>query len=231
MSCEVKERRGNISQFPNKIEYQTLLKKGEEKMKKVFLIALVLGFAIAITNPGWCDCNTIQSGLIKASTGVLTTGYDDFGYNYEAHIFNGRYCDYTRVIGGDLCDVDLVMKWNDAWLSNKDCDGDHLLDRHFGYVSYKGSGAWVTNHQSGKVDVNGKLRTWTYFLKIVAVPEDGVQNGYNWYTADGILIGEAIWGPFAIIEEVSNDPSAGQHGRLFKSPAGPGFGIYGHEGE
>jgi hypothetical protein len=35
---------------------------------------------------------------------------------------------------------------------------------------------------------------------------------------------------FAIIQEVSNDPSAGEHGILYKSPAGPGFGIYGAEG-
>lgn len=41
------------------------------------------------------------------------------------------------------------MKWNDAWLSNKDCNGDGLLDRHLGYLTYIGSGAWLTNHQSG----------------------------------------------------------------------------------
>ena len=35
-----------------------------------------------------------------------------------------------------------------------------------------GSGAWLTNHQSGKAEVNGKLRKWTYFIKIVAAPSD-----------------------------------------------------------
>ena len=114
---------------------------------------------------------------------------------------------------------------NDAWISNKDCSGDLALDRHYGYSSYIGSGAWLTNHQSGKVEVNGKMRKWTYFVKIVAVDENAVLNvdGY-WYTPEGIQIGEEIWGAFAVIQEVSNDPSAGEHGILYKAPAGPGLG-------
>jgi len=199
-------------------------------MRKLLIITLALGFAIAMSNLGWAECVTIQDGGIYASTGeLLTTGYDDFGYNYQAHMFNGRYCDYDRVEGGDYCDVDLMMKWNDAWLSNKDCDGDDLLDRHYGYDSYIGSGAWLTNHQSGKVEVNGKLRKWTYFVKIVAVPSNATRVGDFWYTADSIEIGPVIWGSFAIIQEVLNDPSVGEHGVLYKSPAGPGFGIYGAE--
>jgi len=204
--------------------------RGGFKMKKIFVICLALGLTIAMTNLVWAECVTIQDGELYATTGeLLTTGYDEFGYNYQAHMFNGRYCDYDRVEGGAYCDVDLIMKWNDAWLSNKDCDGDGLLDRHYGYDGYIGSGAWCTNHQSGKVEVNGKLRKWTYFVKIVAVPSDAVEDGGYWYTPDGIEIGPVIWGSFAIIQEVSNDPSVGEHGILYKSPAGPGFGIYGAE--
>ena len=202
-------------------------------MRKLFVIALVLGLIVGMSNLGLADeCVTIQDGTIFASTGeLLSTGYDDFGYNYQAHMFNGRYCDYDRVIGGAYCDVDLIMKWNDAWLSNKDCDGDDLLDRHFGYDSYIGSGAWLTNHQSGKVEVNGKLRKWTYFVKIVAAPSGAYTDDGYWYTVDDIEIGPVIWGSFATIQQVSNDPSAGEHGILYKSPVGPGFGIYGTEGE
>ena len=188
----------------------------------------MLGITIAMGNISWAKkCVTIQDGTILTSTGeVIITGYDEFGYNYQAHIFNGRYCDYDRTIGGDYCDVDLIMKWNDAWMSNKDCDEDGLLDRHYGYDTYIGSGAWVTNHQSGKVEVNGKLRTWTYFVKIVAAPADAVKDGAYWYTVDGIEIGPVIWESFAIIQQVSNDPSAGEHGILYKSPIGPGFGKF-----
>jgi len=203
-------------------------------MKKLLMIVLALGLTIGLSNMGFAECTTIQDGTLLTTDGrVITTGYDEWGYNYEAHMFNGGYCDAYR--DAEWCqewaDDDLIMKWNDAWLSNKDCDGDLKLDRHYGYDSYIGSGAWLTNHQSGKVEVNGKLRKWTYFSKIVAVPSDAfVTNGY-WYTVDGIQIGPVIWGSFAITQQVSNDPSNGEHGILYKSPAGPGFGIYGPEDE
>jgi len=104
-------------------------------------------------------CITIQDGALYDSAGnLLTTGFDDWGYNYQGHMFNGGYCDAYRDAAWcqPYADDDLLMKWNDAWLSNMDCDGDTRLDRHNGYPSYIGSGAWLTNHQSGKVDVNGK---------------------------------------------------------------------------
>ncbi len=98
------------------------------------------------------QCTTIQDGTLLASDGsVITTGFDKWGYNYQGRLFNGMYCDSYR--DADWCqeykDVELQMKWNDAWLSNKDCDGNGSLDRHYGYSSYIGSGAWLTNHQSG----------------------------------------------------------------------------------
>ena len=93
-------------------------------------------------------------------------------------MFNGRYCDCDRVIGGDYCDVKLIMKWNDAWLSNKDCDGDDKLDRHYDYDSYIGSGAWCTNYQSGTyIGDDGKEYFWNHYVKIVAVPSDAEKVG------------------------------------------------------
>lgn len=173
------------------------------------------------------SCNTIQSGSLLDSKGnVLTQGYDMWGYNYQAHMFNGYYDNYTRpdvpVMGGD----NLQMKWNDAWLSNNDCDGDRKLDRHYGYPTYRGSGAWLTNHMSGSYEDNGTVCHWTYFVKIVAAPLDANFDAGNWVTAGGIVIGPAIWGEFAIIQEVSNDPCAGESGLLYKSPASPGLGVY-----
>jgi len=333
-------------------------------------------------------CATIQDGTIYAKDGTLIeTGYDDWGYNYQAHLFNGFYWNNGRkgddgipwtkeTIDDAPSKTWLVMKWNDAWLSNKDCVGDGKLDRHFGFDSYVGSGAWLTNHQSGFTDEDyivdvlnigdldsevghnlegwsnpwiwggnygggddGTLRLlvgpgdpcedinrdayftmdtqgaaadklilrhldgsaidsfdvsiwngidwdpigsytavgggehwvtsdfaftprsgelkfklvatgnfwnlcgtygqvafswaelegpcyWNYFCKIVVVPEDAINDGGVWYTADGTEIGPVIWGVFAIIQEVYNDLCAGDEGILYKSPAGPGLGKW-----
>jgi hypothetical protein len=198
-------------------------------MKRTVMISLMLVLVAAliaapIMAKGGNTCTTIKEGTLLASTGeLLVLGYDEFGYNYQAHMFNGRYCDYDRVIGGSAyCDVKLVMKWNDAWLSNKDCDDDGKLDRHYGFNSYIGSGAWETNHMRGE-DENGK---WTYFTKIVAAPADAGKVGGTWYAADDTEIGPVIWGSFAIIQQVYNDKGTGDHGVLYKSPASPGFGPY-----
>ena len=178
-------------------------------------------------------CTTIQSGELFDSAGnVITTGYDVWGYNYQAHMFEGGYCDAYR--DAAWCqpykDIQLIMKWNDAWLSNMDCDGDGLLDRHYGYDTYIGSGAWLTNHQWGSyIADDGKNCNWDYFVKIVAAPADATLDGGIWYAADGTEIGPEIWGAFATIQEVENDPCAGIHGVQYLSPAGPGFGQYGPE--
>ena len=175
------------------------------------------------------SCTTIQDGTLLTSTGdEMVLGYDQWGYNYQAHMFNGKYCDSYR--NADWCqpykDVDLQMKWNDAWLSNRDCDGDGLLDRHHGFDNYIDSGAWLTNYQAGTYDDDGKTYRWNYYVKIVAAPSDAVIDGGIWYTDDGTEIGPVIWGAFAIIEQVENDQGTGVHGLQYGSPAGPGFGVY-----
>jgi hypothetical protein len=204
------------------------------------------------------QCKTIQDGTITYSEGhylagePLMIGYDPYGYNYQGHMFKGSYFNsyaggagFPSYDGDDEAylgenptaadhwawpyrDVQLLMKWNDAWLSNTDCDGDNKLDRHYGFDSYIGSGAWLTNHQSGEYVEDGKNKTikWNYFVKIVAAPADAYVADDVWYEADGTEIGEVIWGSFAIIQQVENDPGAGLHGAQYISPAGPGFGQY-----
>jgi hypothetical protein len=196
-------------------------------MKKLMFVLVLLALLVVPSTVGAkepCEengaCTTIQDGtLLTSDDRVITTGYDEWGYNYQAHMFNGGYCDAYR--DADWCqpykDIALIMKWNDAWLSNKDCDEDSLLDRHYGFDSYIGSGAWLTNHQSG-----GKGKDhWTYFVKIVAVPEDAILDGGIWYAADETEIGPEIWGAFAIIQEVESG-----EGAIYVSPSGPGFGKW-----
>lgn len=196
------------------------------------LIALAFSVVSLAAKPPKEDkpvCTTIQSGELFASDGsVIETGFDMWGYNYQGHMFNGYYCDAYRDAAWCQPYVNdrLSMKWNDGWLSNKDCDGDKLLDRYFGFDSYIGSGAWLTNHMSGVYEDGGEVCDWFYFVKIVAAPADAVIDDGDWYTAEGDEIGPVIWGAFAILQEVSNDTCTGEHGLLFKSPIGPGFGKF-----
>ncbi len=63
-------------------------------------------------------------------------------------------------------------------------------------------------------------------MKIVAAPEDAYAAGGIWYNADGVEIGPVIWGAFAIIQQVENDPCAGIHGLQYASPDRSGLGNW-----
>ncbi len=206
----------------------------KEDMMKKLMLAVLLVVCLAISagsalagGGGGQACTTIQDGTLVTSGGdLIRPGFDQWGYNYQARLFNGKYCDAYR--NAAWCqpwkDDSLAMKWNDAWLSNKDCDGDGLLDRHYGFPSYIGSGAWLTNHMKGVYEQGGATCKWEYFTKIVAVPADATAVGGVWYAADGTEIGPQIWGQFAIIQEIYNDPCAGSHGKSYVSPDHPGLG-------
>ena len=340
-------------------------------MKKLaivlFCLALVFAFSTqVVAKNDKPDCTTIKDGTLEYATATgysshyfgdlpLEPGFDAFGHNYQAHMFNGSYANpylsrdgFPPYEGDDEAyleeypdaenhwawpyrDVDLLMKWNDAWISNKDCDGDGLLvlDRHYGFDSYIGSGAWLTNHQWGSylrnwdltgdwvlefdylgasyvhdmvlvgntftgtggypagsqsysvtwtvagiidgdnidmrieydgstyyVDVVGTIAQdgtmsgtwdnlsqegvwestsgagtgetckWNYFTKIVAAPADATMSNGTWFAADGTEIGPEIWGEFATIQSVYNDPCGGATGLEYLSPSGPGFGKF-----
>lgn len=171
---------------------------------------------ITLKAPG--GCATIPAGELYTSGGdLITTGFMDNGYNYQAHIYKGEYSPGWN----------LIMKWNDAWLSNKDCDGDGLLDRHLGYDSYIGSGAWCTNHwKTTYTDDYGNSCEYDEFIKIVAVPADATLVDGFWYNAEGTEIGEEIWDQFAIIQFVLNDPCGGVEGIQYNSPDHNGLGNW-----
>lgn len=71
---------------------------------------------------------------------------------------------------------------------------------------------------------DGNTCNWEYFTKIVAVPSDAYEVGGVWYAADGTEIGPDIWGEFATIQTVENDPCAGIHGVQYLSPDHAGLG-------
>lgn len=218
----------------------------------LILIPCLLVFYPVTVFAGESSCATIQSGTLKYSPGhflteqPLTVGFDPYGYNYQGHMFKGYYINtylgkdgFPPYDGDDKAylsanpsvkikwywpyrDVMLEMKWNDSWLSNKDCNSDGKLDRpDDNGGSYIGSGAWITNHMNGGKGNNH----WVYFTKIIAVPADAkkVKEGsiYVWYTAEGTKIGPEIWGSFATVQEVESGS-----GILYVSPVGAGLGRW-----
>jgi hypothetical protein len=189
-------------------------------MKKTLTILSIVFIVLAMSVAAGHDkhdknkeqCTTIKEGVLTNPEGELyVLGFDNWGYNYQAHLFKGLYCDAYK--NAEWCqpyaDVSLKMKWNEAWLSNKDCDGDGKLDRHYGFDSYIGSGAKITNHQSG-VDEDGT--SWEYHSKIVAKPtaeDDCVANGHT-----------EIWGDFCKVfeetKELGDDKKCDKKGKKGK---------------
>jgi hypothetical protein len=185
----------------------------------------------------------------------LQNGFDVFGYNYQSHQFKGSYANLYLGIGGfppyegddeaylsenpTVLNNAYIMKyywpyrraevhqsWNDARWSNKDCDGDGLLDRHYGFDNYQGSGAWETFTVSGEYeDENGNSCDYKYKYSYVAPPLDAYQKDGFWYNSDDQLIG-AVFYYLAEIKEMAHDPCGELNGVFFKSPLGPGLGKF-----
>lgn len=172
------------------------------------IMALTPGMALAAPRAG---CERIQGGTLVDSAGrPLTQGPDEFGYDYQARLFNGTYDSSDRVLDGkyfgstgDYVDDKLIMKWSDAWLANVDCNGDHKLDRGLGTDGYatNTSRGWLTNLVVGD--------GYTYFAKIV-------------WTGPG----SPLWSEYTLVQEVFNDSETGSHGLTVKLGA-PGFGLNG----
>ena len=190
----------------------------------VVLFGAVVVMNVGILPSAQAQCAKIQSGTIVASNGdVVTTGYDKWGYNYQAHMFNGFSGNYSRpttpVTEGP---EKLVMKWSDDWLSNLDCDGDGKLDRGLDPKTSTSDGiskGWCTNHYEGDYEENGEYYHYTYSVKIVWVGPAPTTGPDPW-------LEKRIWGQYAIIEEVYNDPHGGYHGvsrASLVNPAGLGF--------
>lgn len=235
-------------------------------MKKVLiifsglvLVVLLIGITSHSAVADKDGCTTIKDGVLTYSPGhyleglPIKPGFDIFGYNYQAHMFNGYYANsylgkdgFPPYEGDDVAyldaypgaaakwywpyrNVSLMMKWSDTWLSNKDCNVDGKLDRGYSCDPIDAGNsacesAWLTNHQQGTcVMPDGKENTWTYFVKIIAPPSDAELIGGVWFAADSAEIGPVIWTSFAVIQRVSNDSCWDEHGLLHKSPAGPGL--------
>jgi len=202
-------------------------------VKKRILIALVVVLALAATaSLVWAD-KPVNFDDKGNETSWANGPFDQWGYNYQAHIFSGLYHNASRPeppceLGTCASDTYLIMKWSDEWLSNQDRNGDGKLDRGYSCDPINANssaceGAWLTNHQRGEYEQDGKTCKWTYFVKMVYPPGGVVDADTNGY--DDITGGSIIWGAYVRIQQVSNDTCAGEHGNIF-SVQPTGFGAY-----
>ena len=169
-------------------------------------------------------CTNIQSGtLVDEKGATITLGFNEEGFNYQAMMYTGEY--FPESNPGWF----LEWKWNDAYLSNRDCDGDGLLDIANGEESYRGTGAWTTTKWSRTyTDQEGNYCRAYQFTKYVAVPEGAYTDSGMYYDADGSAIGRSIdsegFEDFAVVQFIWDDPCGGKNGVEFKAPGPVGLG-------
>lgn len=203
--------------------------------KQVFIIIGAMLFAAVVliaAKPIASSCTTIKQGeLLNPGGEVAMIGSDEWGYNYQAKEFNGPYCySYrTEEACSPVSEPTLKMKWNDAFLSNKDCDGDGALDQHYGFETYQGSGAWLIMNIRVKAEEGGAICDSNQILKIQAVPMDAVYDRGTWYTADGEEIGrrfgEGGYG-LALTQMIHNDACEDKHGVQYANDIPGGLGVF-----
>ncbi len=138
-------------------------------------------------------------------------GFDEFGYNYSARVFNGPADGIDKSLDGKVwgdpayAQDHLTMKWNKAW---DDCNDHGNFDPTYC------AGAWENNQWNGAVP-GGSGEVWHY--KIVWIGD---------YTTDPSLVPEGaqpLWNAYAIIA----DHGVADNLHTFLSKAEPnGYGAY-----
>lgn len=158
---------------------------------------------------------TAASALILGALAIpafAAGGFDQYGYNDTARVFNGTGASWSLAKGlpadylGIYANDKLVMKWNAEW--------DRGNSENWAYPPYN---AWTDNEWNGKAP-GGSGENWHY--KIVWVGD---------YAANPALIPDGangIWGQFAVIMDQGQDPNVGP-GHLWFAHGNPtGYGAY-----
>ncbi len=155
---------------------------------------------------------TILTLLATPALAYAGGGFDQFGYNRDARIFNGTGSSWCLAGGygtdclGIYSPDKLVMKWNAEW--------DRGNDENWANPPYN---AWENNEWNGKVP-GGSGAVWHY--KIVWVGD---------CVADPSLVpagGYCIWGQFATIMDQGIDPNYGPGHTWFAHANPTGYGSY-----
>lgn len=152
---------------------------GKRKLK-----AIDRGLTTGLSLVGFFAIGLVIWSLVMKNQGVLGAGFDQFGYNYQARLFNGAADGVDRTLDGKVWGDPrygkdhLVMKWSKAW-----------DDARFNGAPWTGE-AWEDNEWNGKVP-GGSGEVWHY--KIVWVGPT-LQASPLWKPG-----GYPIWGQFEVI--------------------------------
>jgi hypothetical protein len=188
------------------------LKKNFGTLAATFAITslFLLGYIVYKQTP----ISTLSSkSITKSVEGVNTGGgFDQYGYNDTARIFNGTGESWSLAKGlpagylGVYAKDKLVMKWNAEW--------DRGVAENWSKPPY---GAWEDNEWNGKGVKGGSGSVWHY--KISWVGPCGADYAP---IANG---GYCIWGQFETLMDQGQDPNLGP-GHMWFAKAGPnGYGT------
>ena len=131
-----------------------------------------------------------------ATLAFAAGGFDQFGYNRKARIFNGPVSEWCLAreaptnCMGDYSNDKLLMKWNAEW------DRGNAE----GWTDPNGYGAWEDNEWNGAFP-GGSGAVWHY--KIVwdqGCTTSGVPSRAGGY---------CVWGQFEVLMDQGKDPSFG----------------------
>lgn len=149
--------------------------------------------------------------LLSASFVFAAGGFDQFGYNRTARIFNGTGSSWCSARGaaanclGIYSPDKLVMKWNAEW------DRGNAE----GWTDPNGYAAWEDNEWNGNVK-GGSGAVWHYKIKWdKGCTDNGVPSMSGAY---------CIWGQFATIMDQGKDPSYGPGHFWFAHASPNGYG-------
>jgi hypothetical protein len=180
----------------------------EYVLKRIALVALVAALSACST-----DTITAPTKSLPIPTAV-SNGFDVYGYNDVANIFNGIADGVDKVLGnGDMGiygQDHLVMGWNRTW---ENCNAARRAGATQEQLATLCAGAWTFNNWNGQVP-GGSGDVWQYKIQY-----------YGQCGANGTLLpdgGYCIWGEYEVI--FSQGTSGNQH--FWDAHAKPvGFGV------
>lgn len=153
-------------------------------MKKLLSMFIALAVMAFVASPAYA---------VKSND----KGFDEFGYNNTARIFNGSADGVDRLLDDQVwgdptyANDHLVMKWNATW-DNCNDDGNNSVDACLG--------AWTSNEYNGAIP-NGSGEVWHY--KIIWVGSLGTLSPY-WING-----GYVVWGNYEVI--MDHGTTDGEH--------------------